>query len=230
MLPHAVTLTDQVARQLAEDIRSGLYPVGRKLPSGRELCGRFGVSQAVVREAMQRLRSLGLVEARQGAGCIVRSVVEVTGFRFDTASGLSREELLRVYELRMDLEGAAAARAAVHRTQADLDTLAFLLDALMGNLYDPAEAADLDARFHVAIAAATQNPYYLHLTQYIIVQIKNAVRTARTHTLAQGGRLTEAVHQEHVRIFEAISAGDAESARAMSEAHLRAAAKRLALL
>ena len=43
-----VTLTQQVAQQIAGDILSGVYPVGTRLPSGRDLAQRFGVSQSVI--------------------------------------------------------------------------------------------------------------------------------------------------------------------------------------
>ena len=224
----ALTLTQQVAQQMTGDIRDGVYPVGTKLPSGKDLAARFGVSQSVIREVTERLRSNGLIDSRQGAGCTVKARTETGGFRVPHAVGADRADLTDVYELRLDLEGAAAALAAVRRTEADIDALAAILESLADNLYTPDHAVELDIAFHVAIADATLNRYYVDLLQYLNLQIRQAVRTARTHSLARQW-LPDEVHREHVRVFDAIRAGDPVAARIAATSHLQNAAARLNL-
>jgi DNA-binding FadR family transcriptional regulator len=224
----ALTLTQQVAEQMTGDIRDGVYPVGTKLPSGKDLAARFGVSQSVIREVTERLRSNGLIDSRQGAGCTVKARTETGGFRVPHAVGADRADLADVYELRLDLEGAAAALAAARRTSADVDALAAILRSLADNLYAPDHAVELDIAFHVAIAEATHNRYYVDLLQYLNLQIRQSVQTARTHSLARQ-RLPDEVHREHVRVFEAIRAGDSRAARIAATSHLRRAAARLNL-
>jgi DNA-binding FadR family transcriptional regulator len=225
----ALTLTQQVAQQMTGDIRDGVYPVGTKLPSGKDLATRFGVSQSVIREVTERLRSNGLIDSRQGAGCTVKARTETGGFRVPHAVGADRADLADVYELRLDLEGAAAALAAVRRTDADIDALAAILKSLADNLYTPDHAVELDIAFHVAIADATHNRYYVDLLQYLNLQIRQAVQTARTHSLARQ-RLPDEVHREHIRVFEAIRAGDPAAARVAATSHLQNAAARLNLV
>ena len=224
----ALTLTQQVAQQMTGDIRNGVYPVGTKLPSGRELAERFGVSQSVIREVTERLRSHGLIDSRQGAGCVVKARTETGGFRVPLVTDTDRVDLANVYELRLDLEGAAAALAALRRSAADIDTLSAILQSLADNLYNPDQAVELDIAFHVAIADATHNRYYADLLQYLNLQIRHAVQTARANTLTHE-RLPEAVHREHVRIFEAIRDGDSPGARAATMSHLQRGAARLEL-
>jgi GntR family transcriptional regulator, transcriptional repressor for pyruvate dehydrogenase complex len=130
--------------------------------------------------------------------------------------------------LRLDLEGAAAALAAVRRSAADIDALSAILQSLADNLYNRDQAVELDIAFHVAIADATHNRYYADLLQYLNLQIRHAVQTARANTLTRE-HLPEAVHQEHVRIFEAIRAGDSSGARAATMSHLQRGAARLKL-
>jgi GntR family transcriptional repressor for pyruvate dehydrogenase complex len=224
-------LTQQVAQKMTGEIRDGVYPVGTKLPSGKELAARFGVSQSVIREVTERLRSHGLIDSRQGAGCTVKARTETGGFRVPHALGADRADLAdlaEVYELRLDLEGAAAALAAARRTEADIDALAAILKSLADNLYTPDHAVELDIAFHVAIADATHNRYYVDLLQYLNLQIRQAVQTARTHSLARQ-RLPDEVHREHVRIFDAIRAGDPLAARLAATSHLQRAAARLNL-
>lgn len=223
-----LTLTQLVAEQLTGEIREGTYPVGTKLPSGKDLATRFRVSQSVIREVMERLRSHGLIDSRQGAGCTVRARTEAGGFRVLQAAGTDRADLAGVYELRLDLEGAAAALAAVRRTDRDIESLADILRSLSDNLYTSHHAVELDIAFHVAIAKATHNRYYADLLQYLNVQIREAVQTARTRSLTRE-HLPEQVHREHVLVFDAIRAGDSRAARSAAIAHLQCAAARLNL-
>lgn len=228
MRARAVTLTEQVTQQLRSEIERGTYPVGSRLPTGKQLAEQYGVSAAVIREVTEHLRSQGFVESRQGVGSTVRSRVGAAGFQLPRQPDIDRAELASLYELRLDLEGAAAALAAVRRTEADITALSALLARLREHLYDPEPAVDIDAAFHIGIATATHNKYYEQLLQYLNLQLHQAVATARTNTLRQE-RLPEQVHEEHVAVFEAIRAGDPVRARAAAEAHLRQAAARLGL-
>ncbi len=185
MRARAVTLTEQVTQQLRSEIERGTYPVGSRLPTGKQLAEQYGVSAAVIREVTEHLRSQGFVESRQGVGSTVRSRVGAAGFQLPRQPDIDRAELASLYELRLDLEGAAAALAAVRRTEADITALSALLARLREHLYDPEPAVDIDAAFHIGIATATHNKYYEQLLQYLNLQLHQAVATARTNTLRQ---------------------------------------------
>jgi len=228
MLTKTLTLTEQVARQIADDIAQGVYPVGAKLPPGRVLAEQYGVSAAVIREVTERLRAQGLIQSRQGSGSVVLSRTGAQGFLVPADIAVSREQLANVYELRMELEGGAAALAAQRRTSADLDAMARALADLERDLDHPDHSVEHDIAFHLAIATATHNPFYQDLLQYLNLQLRLAVSTARSNSRRQEG-MTHAVHQEHVAVFDAIQARDADGARAMAVRHLRQAAGRLQL-
>ncbi|CAG2144711.1 HTH-type transcriptional regulator LutR [Cupriavidus yeoncheonensis] len=228
MRTRAITLTEQVTRQIRTDIENGVHPVGSRLPTGKQLADQYGVSAAVIREVTEHLRSQGFVETRQGVGCTVRSRTGAAGFQLPREPDLGRTELADLYDLRIDLESAAAALAAMRRSADDIDTLAEVLQRLKAHLYDAQPAVDLDAAFHVGIASATHNPYYRQLLQYMNLQLHQAVATARANTLQQA-HLPEAVHREHEAIFEAIREGNAEAARQATVHHLQCAAQRLGL-
>lgn len=228
MLTKTLTLTEQVARQIADDIAQGVYPVGAKLPPGRVLAEQYGVSAAVIREVTERLRAQGLIQSRQGSGSVVLSRTGAQGFLVPAEIAVSREQLANVYELRMELEGGAAALAAQRRTPADLDAMARALADLERDLDHPDHSVEHDIAFHLAVATATHNPFYQDLLQYLNLQLRLAVSTARSNSRRQEG-MTHAVHQEHVAVFDAIQARDADGARAMAVRHLRQAAGRLQL-
>ncbi|MCD0504036.1 FadR/GntR family transcriptional regulator [Bordetella petrii] len=229
MLTKSLTLTEQVASQLAADIGAGVYPVGGKLPTGKALTQLYGVSAAVIREATERLRAQGLVESRQGAGCMVISRTASPGFQVPGRASLNRTELASVYELRMELEGGAAALAAARRTDADLASMARCLADLESHLRHADQGVEQDIGFHAAIAVATYNPYYQQLLQYLNLQVRAAVRMARENTLQHQIELVGEVHQEHVALYQAIADRDPPRARDAAVLHLRGAAARLRL-
>ncbi|OZI72012.1 FadR/GntR family transcriptional regulator [Bordetella genomosp. 12] len=222
------TLTEQVAHQLADEIGRGDYPVGEKLPSGRALAARYGVSAAVIREATERLRTQGLVRTRQGSGCTVIARTGAQGFQVPPEIALDRAALGAVYELRMDLEAGAAALAAQRRDPTDLQAMQAALSALELHLEDPVQGSEHDVAFHLAIARATHNEHYQRLLHYLNLQLRQAVTAARANTARQQG-LARAVHGEHIAVFQAIAAGRADAAREAAWQHLRNAAARLQL-
>jgi GntR family transcriptional regulator, transcriptional repressor for pyruvate dehydrogenase complex len=223
-----VTLTQQVAQQIAGEILSGVFPVGTRLPSGKDLAQRFGVSQAVIREVTERLRAQGLIDSRQGSGCTVRARTKSAGFQVPEGRDTDRADLAHIFELRLDLEGAAAALAAARRTDEDIETLDAILQAFAAPQCTPERAIELDIAFHVAVGDTTHNPYFKDLLQYLNLQIRESVQAGRAYPLAYPNQPDD-VHREHVRLFEAIRAGDPVAARVAAMSHLREAAARLDL-
>lgn len=222
------TLTEQVANQITIEIQGGSFPIGSKLPSGRELALRFGVSQAVIREVTESLRSLGLIDSRQGAGCVVKSRTITSGFRVPNTFGVDKVDLARVFDLRLGLESAAAMLAAANRADEDIAALRDILGTLEQNLYNPDRAVELDMSFHAAVARATQNHYYVDLLQYVNLQIRKSVETARANSLLHD-HMPATVHAEHMAVFEAIRAQAPQAAHEKMAIHVRSAAGRVGL-
>ncbi len=67
------TLVGQVTAQIENMIESGLWKVGEKIPAEPELMNKFDVSRNTLREAIQSLVHVGMLETRQGIGTIVKS-------------------------------------------------------------------------------------------------------------------------------------------------------------
>src|SRR5580692_4041367 len=115
-------LTDRIAAALRDDIASGKYEPGRQLPSGRTLSESFGVSITVVREALSRLKSDGLVAAHQGKGVFVEDDARARPFRLATSVD-AKSSLRDIFELRMGVEMQAAMLAAERRKASDLKAM-----------------------------------------------------------------------------------------------------------
>ena len=226
------TLTDQVSQILMQRISAGVYPVGSKLPSGRLLAGEFDVSAAVIREATERLRTKGLIKSRQGAGCEVLSRAGNDGFQMSVPTPDNKHALRHIYELRFDIEGGAAALAALRAGKSDIASMERILAALKKVLRTPKPALEWDLKFHQAMAAATHNPHYKGLLEYLAGIWRESVQAARSHTLAMEADTTsliEQVHEEHVALLRAIKSRDPAAARSAAQQHLRNASERLGL-
>ena len=92
----SISIADQIFEQLERDILSGKYPRGEILSEMR-LSTELGVSRTPIREAIRRLEQEHILE-ECGRGVVV--------------VGISREDMLDMYEIRLQIEGLAAARAA----------------------------------------------------------------------------------------------------------------------
>jgi DNA-binding FadR family transcriptional regulator len=222
-----ISLTDHVTQALAQAIGSGAFPPGTKLPPEHRLCQQYGVSRTVVREAISRLRSDALVEARQGAGVFVLDDRGARPFRIAGGQALGRREMIDITELRMAFDVQASVLAARRRTAADIRriraTLAEMRRALdSGELGD---AADLD--FHRAVAAATHNALYVSFYSFLEPHVRKAIRVLRARSRAQDG-VAEQVQREHERLAAAIVDRDPERAGAVARRLIENTLRRLA--
>lgn len=222
-------LAEQIANDLTARIGEGEFALGQKLPTELALSQAMGVSRAVVREAISRLKQEGLVDARQGSGAFVTSTRAAGSFRLDPREiENNRAQLLQVFELRLTLEGDAAGYAALRRSEADLSELARCLDAIDGNIREGNDGIDADFAFHSTIAKATGNAFILELIDLLGAQLKNSIRIARLNSSSYLGR-PEAVLIEHKEIYDSIVEQRVEAARSAARRHVMNAAKRLGL-
>ena len=66
------SVSDQVIAQMKENIETGTWTPGQRLPGEMQLCEIFGTSRVTVRNALQKLAGEGLIETRAGDGSYVR--------------------------------------------------------------------------------------------------------------------------------------------------------------
>ncbi len=210
-----VDLVTQVAQQLEEAILGGQYQPGEPLPPEREISAQLGVSRSVVREAIGRLTSLGLIRSVHGSG----NRVEVPssqpirlGYRRLLTSGEVRLEDLSA--LRLPLETAIAALAAQQRGPEHLERL----EQTQKVLSDPHAALEeqikADLEFHTALAEATGNPLF----QLVLEPIQELLIASRRLTLGRYG--AEVAYRHHAEILAAVRAGDTAAAIRAMQTHL----------
>ena len=224
-LQPGMPLAEQLAGLLETEIRSGRLQVGQKLPTEAALVAQFGVSRTVVREAISRLRSLGLLDARQGSGVYVLE----PGFEplnFDRSQAASREAVSQIVEVRRALEAEVAELAAQRRSEADIVAIRAALQAIAEAAAAGRDGVEEDVCFHRAIAHATRNPFLISTLDYLAQFLRGATRVTRANE-ARRLDFTQAVEQEHADIVAAIAAGDPQAARQAAARHMRNAQARM---
>lgn len=224
MVP-AVRLSERVAEALATEIRSGRLRAGDKLPTEPELVEQFGVSRTVVREAVSRLKSLELVEARQGSGVYVLEPA-IPPLSFDASYAVSKEAVVQMVEVRRALEAEVAGLAAQRRTQADLRRMRQAIAALERAVEAGGDGVMEDVAFHRVIADAAKNPFLLSTLQYLGHFLYGATRVTRANE-ARRGDFAREVRDEHDAILVAIASRDATAARAAAFDHMNNAIRRI---
>ena len=218
-------LGDQLYEQILFQIVSGRLPEGGRLPSEPQLCNLFKVSRPVVREALSRLRADGLIASRRGSGSYVKSRPAEDLVRLAPTGAIA--DLLRCFELRYALEGEAAALAAQRRETRDLEEIKRTLDALASAVATHDLAADVDASFHLAIAAATKNQLFTRVMAMLDSPMRQGIYLGRRLSQLRNTERLQLVQTEHERIYEAIESGDPEAARTAMRHHIGSSRRRI---
>jgi len=215
------SLCDEVIAQLREQISSGSWPVGERIPPESELVERLQVGRGTVREAIKALAHTGLLEVRQGDGTYVTSRSELAGVLRRRLHSVTD---LHVQEVRRALEVEGARLAAKRRTDEDLRAMA----GALAERDRAAEAAtalgrwdeswgvpwvEADVRFHQAVMAASHNPMltemYLGMAEELSSLLLHlAEQEDHEPYLARG----------HTALLAVIEAGD-EQAAALEAMH-----------
>lgn len=223
------SLSAGVADALAEQIRQGALAPGERLPTEKQLTEMYSVSRAVVREALARLKSEGLVMSKQGSGVYVDQDHQKHGFRIDASVPNDSRELGYIMELLLSIEVTAARYAAQRRKADDLKKMRQALLGIEYALLNDQLGDEEDYQFHLAIVHATHNPYLVSLNNYLEANVRRVIRSARNNTARRFAERMAAVQSEHQAIFAAIEASDVDAAGQAAERHLLNAAERLRL-
>ncbi|MCW5687599.1 MAG: FadR family transcriptional regulator [Pseudolabrys sp.] len=214
-----------IYQRIFETIVAGEFAMDSRLPSETELAMRFGASRPVVREALARLRDDGIIVSRQGSGSYVKRRPDVAVLRF--APGGSIDDVQRCFEFRHAIEGSAAALAAERREDADLAEIRTAFEALDTAIRKNEVGVEADERFHLAIAKATHNPYYVSMQTSLQPHIRYGMNLTRNLSRLRKAERVLAVQDEHRVILGAIGARDAEAARRAMQDHIANARRRM---
>jgi GntR family transcriptional repressor for pyruvate dehydrogenase complex len=218
------SLSETVFDRIQKSIKSGAYAVDERLPTEHALAAEFQVSRPVVRDALQKLRDQGLIYSRRGAGSFVREQGIREPLGFGQMENLS--DLQHCYDFRLTIEPEAAAMAARRRSPEALEKIRKALGLLRDATNRQAHRADADFMFHLSIAQASANPYFVTAMQALEEHIAVGMRL---HGLSLRRTTDGLAHVlvEHNAITDAIANGDAERAKLLMHDHLSGSRDRL---
>jgi GntR family transcriptional regulator, transcriptional repressor for pyruvate dehydrogenase complex len=226
----AARLADQLAHRIATMIDRGEFSEGGRLPAESELADRFGVSRPVIREALSRLRVMGMIVSRRGSGSYVQKgsiQAAEAGAPIGFGPVNSMAEVKKCYEFRVGVEGDAAYYAALNRTPAMLAAMQTALQRMEKAIAEGAVGMSADLEFHLAVARASGNEFFEAVMEAMRTPIEFTINLARSLALARPLQHLLTVQAEHVVMFEAIEAGDKEAARNAMRAHIANACARI---
>ncbi len=198
------TAVDRVYGALRADVLGGVRPAGSRLRE-EEIAEALGTSRTPTREAIRRLAAEGLAELIPRRGAVV--------------VGWDDDDLDELFDLRVLLEGHAAARAAVSG-RADLDRMRELC-AAMEAVADPPDHAEI-TRLNLALHHEIHRSGGGRALRDLVARVVEAPLVRMTFRRYTAERLARSFAQ-HRDIVAALAAGDPEWARAVMTAHLRAA-------
>ncbi len=213
-------LSDEVQSRLLALISVGRLEPGAALPSERELMSEYQVGRPAIREAMQNLQRMGLVEIKHGERPRVgqpnlEALIEPMALGMHHVLTHSASTMEHLKEARVVFECQMVAIAAAQARPADLERLEAVLGRQEGQRADPAVFLALDGQFHVEIAAISGNPIFLAVSRAIFDWL------ARFHVDMVRKRGAEHLTlSEHRTILETIRAGDVAAAQAAMRDHL----------
>jgi GntR family transcriptional regulator, transcriptional repressor for pyruvate dehydrogenase complex len=207
-------LTQAVAEQLLEHIRQQRLTPGTRMPSERELMSALNVGRSTVREALNGLALLGVIEVRHGQGAFVAalpqdSVSEELGSAL--AKGVTRDLL----EARAVVEVEVARLAALRHTEADVRSMQASLEAQSTAMSDKHSPAPESATFHLEVAEAAHNEVLAGIVGSFMPLLEEL-----GPALEELPGYKEWELEEHRQIVAAIASGDGDRAAKRMAEHL----------
>jgi len=204
------TLTERVYLSLRRELFEGHHHPGARL-NEKELAAQFGVSPTPIREALNKLRSEGLLDYKPWLGTIVTE--------------FGQDDLVHLSNIRLYLECLAVREAGACLTPADLKELTrrHLAYARAAGQAVPGAAAvaQANAAFHGFFAEKSGNRWLQHMLNSLDGLLVLARRPLSAHRTGADSI------PEHTAIVSALDHGNPDAAERAMRAHLERVAQAL---
>lgn len=216
------SLTHGLADNIRQEVLSGKYKPGDRLPSSKYIEEKAGVSRTVVREALAELRAEGLLSSRQGSGVFVAEASLIqAGFKIDIKDFEDIRNAIHILELRLGIEVEMSGKAAINRSEQQLQAIENSFHAMSHKFAKGQDAIEEDFAFHKAIADASNNPYFRRFIDFIGNGVIPAREIVIKHEKGINRQdLMATVKSEHKKILLAIKLQDPDLAKTAAMEHL----------
>lgn len=209
---------DIVADQILNEIKTGVWSVGDRLPAEAKLIERYGVSRVCLREALKKLSVIGILNIVQGDGTYVNELIPSHVFEpFLPLLSCKEVYVEEIYDARYVVEGGAAQLIAGIRTEQDLADLKVELDEMQ----DASTKNDLkrfsihDRRFHEIIIDRCGNPILA-----AVGKMFQEIALEYTRMLNGDSSVVQRSQYEHQMLYWALQDQKANRAKGLMEMHM----------
>ena len=218
-------LSHEVVDRLLERIRSGEWKPGDRLPSERDLMDHFGVGRPAVREALQSLEAMGVVEITHGERAAVKELDPRAMFdRLDRPArhllAGSASTLEHLKEARLLFEVGMVKIAAERASAEDVARLEALVQKQEQSSGDPRAFVRADLDFHIGLAAISENPICVAVGEAMLNWLAEFHQEIVRAPGAEGVTISE-----HRKILAHVAERDPARAERAMRAHLKRSSK-----
>jgi GntR family transcriptional regulator, transcriptional repressor for pyruvate dehydrogenase complex len=208
-------LYETVIDSLAKWAAAQKLRTGSQLPTERILESKLGVSRQVVREAFRALEANGIIASRQGGGrFLLQNEIPTSEALRTIRLDNSRENLVKLWDVREILECRAAELAALNATKEQVNEIFKPLENL--NVIHPEEyrASDANIEFHIAVARASGNAFLNEVVRHLVEEFR---RIDFKYLLPL--ETWDTLQSDHLPIAKAIKSKDARAAKRAMQHH-----------
>ncbi len=208
-------VSDEVFEQMRNNIVSGEWAVGMKIPGELELVDLFQVSRVSVREAIHRLVGMGVLSIRRGEGTFVSEILP--GDYFDTLLPIltiERPDLLEMLEFRNVIEVESARLGSERADKNDINRMTNIIKKMEESQGNKQLFSAQDLNFHYAIAIASHNDVIIKVNTILSDMLKKSMEEIVGMTGYEGGIYY------HKKILEAIKNKDSELSATLMKEHI----------
>lgn len=209
-------ISSEVFEQIKNNIISGEWKPGDRIPSENELGNLFGVSRVSIRAALQKLCVLGLLDTRHGEGTFVSELSpDMYMNSLIPVLALNETQLFEVLEFRRIIEVESVKLAAQRAQAEDIKELEETVRKMKESVYEPNKFAEVDSLFHETLVKSAKNS--------ILYKVNTIIRDI---LLSQQIKIQEIMGptlalKYHPAILEAVKKGDSDLASKIMEEHIR---------
>lgn len=216
-----VNIADSVYENMLEMVADGSWPEGTKIPSENELKDKFQVSRNTVRQAIQKMSALGILEAKQGEGTFVKKID--TGFYLNILIPtvfLGDESCISILEFEKSIQVESVKLAGMRATKEEIEGLKHYI-TLMERETDPDRFFECDIEYHKYLSQITHNEMFYKSMSIIKCMLKENLR----EIVARYGTKESIAH--HTRIYEYLRDGEVQEAAELMDEHMQVVLDRL---
>jgi GntR family transcriptional repressor for pyruvate dehydrogenase complex len=211
-----VNAVDQVFDQICRLLINNTWKSGDKLPSESELADTFMVSRITIRQVLQKLKALGMIETHNGSGSYVRQVSPADSLQdLMPLMYIGQTSQLHIFQFREVIEAESARIAAPLAAEKELLILSGItddmrMDAGRDSIHDFAED---DLKFHSRIVEMTENPLLIKAYTILLPVLEESMKSVVE-------KMRFAGLEYHVRILQAMKDHNAALAESLMREHI----------